>query len=975
MPPKRPPQGSPASETPNAKHVKTELTKPEDFSNSVKKRLASSTRTGQACDRCKIRKIRCDGLLGGCSPCLQNHTECRTTDRITGRATSRGYVEGLEQENHNMKGHIHTLEARLMSMGVDIKPSYHDANSAPTMDWASAGINNGSQTWATPSSPSSTGNVASMGSHRPSLSRRRTEETNIFRALPVFRTGCTGDNYLGVSSGNSYLSSIKGTALSVLGMEIDVADFSSEDLDEPAPSSFQPELYNKSYQSYLQSAFNVNPKIDKVDLPPRDEGLTYAQWYLRVLNPYLPVLHKPSFMNLLHRIYHEPDFRPTPAETVMVHMVFAIMFFQYAARNWENAEQQAELNARSNQHYHYSLNFFYQLCSSHTLQDVQALTMICSHLRNFPKPGASWMVANTALTIAIELGLHRSAKRWVQMTPQKNVLEIEMRKRVFWSLISIHVTLSGKLGRPMPLRLDDFDVELPEAYDDELLTEDGYDGTTAGKCAHRIGIEAFKVLPVFIELFSTLYAVKRNPQTYVGNVKRLEHKIKMWKDQWPTELLQESAENEQEGRVFSLYVQIWALEFRLLLRHPSISLTTSAEFNNESLNVCVESARAMLQIVTQLQKYKSLDTTWYQGAVYLMAITTTLFAQWEKKDEINAGDLSNLRDEMDQWLSIMGDVGGLLGSGDRLKEAVRVVTDGTLGMLSRALTTNANASQHRSRSRSPPAPSNGNPNGNAYHGYNPSMPQEPNGASHPSVNGTSRNSNGHTNSGYLPQDQDPNLTNSHAHHPYPAATQYTYPEPSTASAMTYPAQGNVYTDAAYPALDGSMPSNALPTTSTTHPNATPHQQANFNLFASAATPDPTTSAAAAAIYQAQAASAAAGWNPGSQSWRQWTGTMTNHLEPQDCYSASALMQLGGRALNAAVQDNNAMHGGHVSGPMTAPGAPVADMGAAVSAAGGMPGTNGAVGVSMADGAGNGPVPGQAPPWPLMIFDIGHGAAS
>jgi hypothetical protein len=50
MPPKRTASGSPSG-TPGK--VKTEQ-KPEDFSNSVKKRLQSSTRTGQACDRCKV---------------------------------------------------------------------------------------------------------------------------------------------------------------------------------------------------------------------------------------------------------------------------------------------------------------------------------------------------------------------------------------------------------------------------------------------------------------------------------------------------------------------------------------------------------------------------------------------------------------------------------------------------------------------------------------------------------------------------------------------------------------------------------------------------------------------------------------------------------------------------------------------------------------------------------------------------------
>jgi hypothetical protein len=82
------------------------------------------------------------------------------------------------------------------------------------------------------------------------------------------------------------------------------------------------------------------------------------------------------------------------------------------------------------------------------------------------------------------------------------------------------------------------------------------------------------------------------------------------------------------------------------------------------MRVCVETSRQMLVVVRQLQKFKSLDTTWYNSAVYVMAITTTLFAQWDKRNEISAADLAALREEMDIWLDIMGDVGSLLGKFD-----------------------------------------------------------------------------------------------------------------------------------------------------------------------------------------------------------------------------------------------------------------------------------------------------------------------
>ena len=52
-----------------AKQIKTE--QPEEFSNAVKKRLQSSSRTGQACDRCKVSSQSPKARLGRVGPFLQ----------------------------------------------------------------------------------------------------------------------------------------------------------------------------------------------------------------------------------------------------------------------------------------------------------------------------------------------------------------------------------------------------------------------------------------------------------------------------------------------------------------------------------------------------------------------------------------------------------------------------------------------------------------------------------------------------------------------------------------------------------------------------------------------------------------------------------------------------------------------------------------------------------------------------------------
>lgn len=344
----------------------------------------------------------------------------------------------------------------------------------------------------------------------------------------------------------------------------------------------------------------------------------------------------------------------------MVHTMFAVMLFQYSVRNQENVAQRTSLNNQSNLHYHYALGLVYQLTCSRTFQDIQALTLMCSHLRNFPKPGASWVLAQTTISLAIEIGIHRSCKRWSPgYTP--NPLEVEMRKRTFWGLVTMQTKVSGKLGRPMPLRLYDFDVELPEPIDDELLSDKGLDTSKPGKCLHLVGLAAFKTLPLYIEVYTTIYSIRRNPGSYISDVHMIESRLYAFQDALPPELKGEADGIANETRIHQLYVELWVLELRLLLRHPSMPATVDANFQKESTRICTETSRQMLGVIHKLQKHKSLDTTWYNAAVYVMALTTALFTQWGKRGETTIADLSALKDDMDVWLDIMEEVGNLLG--------------------------------------------------------------------------------------------------------------------------------------------------------------------------------------------------------------------------------------------------------------------------------------------------------------------------
>ena len=361
-------------------------------------------------------------------------------------------------------------------------------------------------------------------------------------------------------------------------------------------------------------------------------------------------------------MYDDPTFRPTIAETVMVHTMLAIMHCQIAVRGSQNEAHKAELNQSSNFHYHYALGFFAQLIAGHTLADVQALTLLGSHVRNFPKPGACWMLVSTTLNFAIELGLHRSAKSWANTSNATSALDIEIRKRVFWGLLVLLVSASGNLGRPLALRFEDWDVEPPDMVDEELLGEDGIDTLKPKTCQFSVGYQGFRCMPIFIDLYNNIYAIKRSPQSYVDTVRGLERRIREWKEQWPPEIGHQSTTETDPNHTHAQYLEMCPLHLRLLLRHPSLSLTNDQEFNRENLTVCMEVSKKMLHHVKQLQKFQSLDGTWQTGALYVLAISTTLFGHWERRDLINSSILATLKEEMTAWLSIIGDMGNYMGA-------------------------------------------------------------------------------------------------------------------------------------------------------------------------------------------------------------------------------------------------------------------------------------------------------------------------
>ncbi|OJJ51289.1 hypothetical protein ASPZODRAFT_138396 [Penicilliopsis zonata CBS 506.65] len=74
-----------------------------DFSEIVRNQILCAKRTAQACDRCKVNKLKCDTNPDGCTNCTRMNQQCFVTDRITGETAVRGALRQVQACNDRLQ--------------------------------------------------------------------------------------------------------------------------------------------------------------------------------------------------------------------------------------------------------------------------------------------------------------------------------------------------------------------------------------------------------------------------------------------------------------------------------------------------------------------------------------------------------------------------------------------------------------------------------------------------------------------------------------------------------------------------------------------------------------------------------------------------------------------------------------------------------------------------------------------------------
>ncbi|AEO66862.1 uncharacterized protein THITE_2045084 [Thermothielavioides terrestris NRRL 8126] len=442
---------------------------------------SSSFRNVSACNRCRLRKNRCDQKLPSCASCEKAGVACVGYDPITKREIPRSYIFYLEKR-------VELLEALLAANNVAFPP-------AQDLEYCSK---SGIGTSSVRSPPDAAPLGYSEGAEAASSSGRESIGDGGVRPQGAASQG--GSN----TADNRYLRSASGISFARVvfaALQSSVSDQkSTSEKGGVRPYRPPPGGNDRPTTSMRDSFFGLHtkPTIHPATFPDRALGLRLASLYFEHANPQIPILHKGEFMDMFERAYADEGQVRGPRELYVLNMVFAIGAGVIVGDSKGAPPPLAGADHPSSgskhcqpEEYHASAIVHLEAClgSAGGLKDLQAVLLLANFALLRPVPPGLWYIIGVAVRLAVDLGLHYEDGKEFETSlgsdapaPQKEAAAREkgareyvrdLRRRLWWCTYSLDRLVSICVGRPFGISDHAVTTEFPSLLDDRFITPGG----------------------------------------------------------------------------------------------------------------------------------------------------------------------------------------------------------------------------------------------------------------------------------------------------------------------------------------------------------------------------------------------------------------------------------------------------------------------------------------------------------------------
>ena len=214
----------------------------------------------------------------------------------------------------------------------------------------------------------------------------------------------------------------------------------------------------------------------------------------------LPLLHEPNFRQDIEDVY---DGSSDPSQNFQVRMVVAISLQRLDAY-WAGLADSFYLAA---------LNYLEGAARQRNLSSLQCYVLIAEYSLLTPTRTASYWVVGHAVRLCQDLGLcNEDTVKQSSSGEPFNPYEEDMRRRLFWIVLSLEYGLAHSLGRPSAFgtTVDHVNVNFFKTCDDRFITAQGIAEGAPQIMKKCIAIHFFRMRLLQAEIRRMLYLRKRD---------------------------------------------------------------------------------------------------------------------------------------------------------------------------------------------------------------------------------------------------------------------------------------------------------------------------------------------------------------------------------------------------------------------------------------------------------------------------------
>lgn len=530
----------------------------------IKVGSSSQSRIAQACDRCRSKKIRCDGIRPCCTQCANVGFECRTSDKLSRRAFPRGYTESLEERVRALESEVRDLKDLL-----DEKDEKIEMLSKMHGNRRRLSVGSGPGSASNASSPE----VESRPGREPTPPK---EDKFRVQASPLLLGVENSDSYfMGPSSGRGFMEAFKRKL---------------QERGKPC-SAFNAEAF-----LHIQGCDPLVPKETPVTMrvPPRLFSDRCVNVYFQEWAPLFPVLHKPTFLRIYEEFVADPEKIKNNHKLAQLHLVFGV-----AAISSDSSD--LDQIAACEQQWQRSLEAVLMENTMNTLQCLVLALVYCTVRADYKR---LQYYKGIAVGLSHRLGLHQSQKRF-----SFGALTAETRKKVFWTLYTLDCFSAAVLGLPKLVKEEDAHAEYPSDTDDEYVTEKGFQPTLPGEYTRlSSALALFRAARIMAKVLETIYPAATSYELSLQQMSALEAELDDWSDKLPQHLKLNFRQDKPSTDLTGSRSPLLALAYyyiRTLIFRPAVGSSLGPKAASALLSIS-ESAKHMIQI-SQLLEERSMS--------------------------------------------------------------------------------------------------------------------------------------------------------------------------------------------------------------------------------------------------------------------------------------------------------------------------------------------------------------------------------